>query len=135
MRVEELRGRVVILDSSALFHIRSPEILRTARRIVTTSLVADEVRDSISRAVFDVLNVEVVDVSTDEVSRVKRTVRTDGLSDQDVSLIALAERLRVERPVVLTDDSRLARELRRRGIEVVRVFFGRRTRRNARGNT
>ena len=115
------------MDSSGLFHIRNAyiisEITNTGYRLVTTSLIVNEVKDIRSRALLDIINVEVLDPDPNAINSIK--LRNPKLSDADASIVALASSMatnNVEVSVV-TDDVELARTLRRyvRNIKIITI--------------
>jgi len=119
--------KALIIDSSGLFHIRNAyAITETASmgyRLVTTSLVVNEVKDARSQALLGILNMEVIDIDADRIKQVK--LENPGLSDADASIVALALDLASQgiEVAVVTDDVGLIKALRRRirGIRIITV--------------
>ncbi|ABW01282.1 PilT protein domain protein [Caldivirga maquilingensis IC-167] len=107
----------MILDSSGLFHIRNAyiigEISNGGYRLVTTSLVADEVKDIRSRALLDLINVEILDPDPNMINAIK--LRNPKLSDADASIVALASSMATSgvEVSVVTDDVGLIKALRK----------------------
>jgi rRNA maturation endonuclease Nob1 len=117
----------LIIDSSGLFHIRNAyaitEMASMGYRLVTTSLVVNEVKDTRSQALLGILNMEVIDIDADHIKQVK--LENSGLSDTDASIVALALDLASQgiEVAVVTDDVGLIKALRRRirGIRIITV--------------
>ncbi|OYT25321.1 MAG: twitching motility protein PilT [Thermoprotei archaeon ex4572_64] len=120
----ELRSRVVILDSSAIFHLKNLQVLRSiGAKLLTTNYVINEIKDSISQTIIDLINIEILEVHSEEVDRLRRKIKSKDLSDADLSLIILAEKLKHHHPVIITDDFKLSQELKRRRFKVLKVLF------------
>ncbi|GAB6948157.1 hypothetical protein JCM16161A_22870 [Vulcanisaeta sp. JCM 16161] len=120
-------GDVVILDTSAILHMRDLRPLMSMGSLVTTNYVINELRDERAIVVPEILNISVYEVSEDEVANARRNYHIPRLlSDADVSLIVLAMKLKDENPLVITDDSMLIKFLRRLGIRYSVVFLRRR---------
>ncbi|MFP3194904.1 MAG: hypothetical protein RXQ94_09330 [Caldivirga sp.] len=119
--------KALIIDSSGLFHIRNAyaitEMASMGYRLVTTSLVVNEVKDARSQALLGILNMEVIDIDADHIKQVK--LENSGLSDADASIVALALDLASQgiEVAVVTDDVGLIKALRRRirGIRIITV--------------
>ncbi len=120
-------GGTVILDTSAILHMRDLRPLMGIGELATTNYVVNELRDVRAAVVPEILNISVYEVSEDEVRSARRNYHIPRLlSDTDVSLIVLAMRLRDRDPLVITDDSLLIKFLRRLGIKYSVVFLRRR---------
>ncbi|GEM_PF-926345 len=120
----ELKNRIIILDSSAIFHLKNLQVLRSiGAKLLTTNYVINEIKDSISQTIIDLINIEILEVHSEEVDRLRRKIKSKDLSDADLSLIILAEKLKYHHPVIITDDFKLSQELRRRRFKVLKVFF------------
>ncbi|WP_069807786.1 twitching motility protein PilT [Vulcanisaeta thermophila] len=118
---------VYILDTSAILHVRNAYALTQLGTLVTTNYVVNELRDARAQVMPEVLGIMVYEVGGDEIRRVRERYHIPRLlSDADVSLIALALKLRDLDPVVVTDDSLLIAFLRRLNIKYRVVFLRRR---------
>ncbi len=117
----------VILDASAILHMRDLRPLMGMGDLVTTNHVINELKDARAIVVPEILNISVYDISEDEIVRARRNYHLPRLlSDADVSLIVLALKLRDRNPMVITDDSLLIKFLRRLGIRYSVIFLRRR---------
>ncbi|MFP3215839.1 MAG: twitching motility protein PilT [Vulcanisaeta sp.] len=115
---------VVIIDASAVFHTRDLRVLSSMGRLVTTNYVINELKDVRASVIPEVLNIEVYEISEEEISEARRRYHLPRLlSDADVSLIILALKLRDEDPIVVTDDSLLIKFLKKLGIKYSVVFL------------
>ena len=116
-KTEDKATKAMILDSSGLFHIRNAyvisEISSEGYRLITTSLVADEVKDIRSRALLDLINVEILDPDPDAINAIK--LRNPKLSSADASIVALASSIanRGVEVSIVTDDVGLIKALRK----------------------
>ncbi len=117
----------MILDSSGLFHIRNAyiisEIANAGYRLVTTSLIANEVKDIRSKALLDLINIEIIDPDPNTINSIK--LNNPKLSDADASIVALASLMATSgvEVGVVTDDVGLIRALRRyvKDIKVITI--------------
>ncbi|NPA23461.1 MAG: PIN domain nuclease [Crenarchaeota archaeon] len=115
--------RCIILDSSAIFHIRDPSIITSLRgRIYVTDKVLEELRDPRALAIIDIVNPEKVTIDT---KNIRRTQDLKDLSETDISILICAEQLKniCREVIVVTDDIRLSKALRKRRIQVVSVYY------------
>ena len=120
--------RCVILDSSAVFHVRDLSILLSlGEKLYVTEHVLREIRDPRARALIELLRPEVMHVDQREIERLMR--EAPGLSEADCSILVCVDRVRelgkCDEIIVLTDDALLRRYLRKRGVKVVSIYFGR----------
>ncbi len=121
--------KCIVLDSSAVFHIRDLTILyslQESARIYITNYVLNEIKDPRSEAVISILQPTIVEINTREIERAREQYRN--LSDADISVVLCAKKLSevCEEVTVLTDDSELAKLLSRLGFKVQKIFFPRR---------
>lgn len=120
-------GDTVILDTSAILHMRDLRPLMDMGDLVTTNYVISELRDARAVVIPEILNISVYEISEDEIANARRNYHIPRLlSDADVSLIVLAMRLRNKNPLVITDDSMLIKFLRKLKIRYSVVFLRRR---------
>ena len=121
------QGNTVILDTSAILHMRDLRPLMGMGNLVTTNYVINELKDVRAIAVPEILNISVYEISADEIVLARRSYHIPKLlSDTDVSLIVLALRLRDKNPLVITDDTMLIKFLRKLGIRYSVVFLRKR---------
>ena len=121
------QGGTVILDTSAILHMRDLRPLMSMGNLVTTNYVINELKDVRAIAVPEILNISVYEISEDEIELVRRNYHIPRLlSDTDVSLIVLALRLKDKNPLVITDDTMLIKFLRKLGIRYSVVFLRKR---------
>jgi len=104
------------------------EITNAGYRLITTSLVAGEVKDARSQALLDLINIEILDPDPNAINSIK--LRNPELSNADASIVALASSM-VARGVevsVMTDDVGLIKALRKyvKGIRIITVNVKRR---------
>ncbi|WP_054842018.1 hypothetical protein [Vulcanisaeta distributa] len=117
----------IILDTSAILHMRDLRPLMGMGNLITTNYVINELKDARAIVVPEILNISVYDVGEDEIILARRNYHLPRLlSDADVSLIVLALRLRDKDPVVITDDSLLIKFLRKLGIRYSVIFLRKR---------
>ncbi|MGC8607547.1 MAG: twitching motility protein PilT [Vulcanisaeta sp.] len=117
----------VILDTSAILHMRDLRPLSSIGHLITTNYVINELKDARAIAVPEVLGIDIYDVSENDIILTRRAYRIPRLlSDTDVSLIVLAMKLRDRNPLVITDDSLLIKFLRRLGIRYSVIFLRKR---------
>ncbi|MFB6469797.1 MAG: twitching motility protein PilT [Vulcanisaeta sp. AZ3] len=117
---------IIILDTSAMLHARDARSLISLGHLITTNYVIEELKDVRAMVMPELLNLEVYEMDRDEINEVRRNYHIPRLlSDADVSLIALAIRLRDKNPVVVTDDTLLIKFLRRLGIKYLVIFLRR----------
>ncbi|WP_292000030.1 hypothetical protein [Caldivirga sp.] len=129
---EDKVTKALIIDASGLFHVRNAyvisEITNAGYRLITTSLVAGEVKDARSQALLDLINIEILDPDPNAINSIK--LRNPELSNADASIVALASSM-VARGVevsVMTDDVGLIKALRKyvKGIRIITVNVKRR---------
>ncbi len=117
----------VILDTSAILHMRDLRPLMGMGDLATTNYVVNELKDARAAVVPEILNISVYDISEEEIVLARKNYHLPRLlSDADVSLIVLALKLRGKNPVVITDDSLLIKFLRKLGGIRYSVIFLRR---------
>jgi len=122
-------SRCVILDSSAIFHLRDlTALLSLGDKFYITEPILEEIRDSRAQAVLDLIKPEVVQVDRRRISDLRRLYPE--LSDADCSIILCAEVLssssNCSEIIVVTDDVTLRNILRKRGVRVQTIYFGKR---------
>ncbi|MFB6490670.1 MAG: PIN domain nuclease [Thermoproteus sp. AZ2] len=105
-----------VLDASAFIHGRDLRLF--GGRLLTTTLVAEELKDPRAQAALEVLGVEVREVDEGEIAKLLK--KFPGLSRADASALLLALK---ERCVLLTDDAALAKAARRLGVEAKGFYF------------
>ena len=122
--------KCIVLDSSALFHLRDVHtLLSLGDKFYTTNFVISEVKDSRTIAVLDILSLNIVEINLKEIEYFRKKYGLSGnLSNADVSIVILALKLKNEcsELQVITDDLELAKVLKRFNINVQRVFFRKR---------
>ncbi|NPA69425.1 MAG: PIN domain nuclease [Crenarchaeota archaeon] len=114
----------IILDSSAIFHIRDPStIIALGEKIFITDRIMRELKDPRALAIIDILRPEVIEVDEKKISELVKKYKE--LSEADVSIIICVEILKKKcrRITVVTDDIKLSKILRRMGINVVSIYF------------
>ncbi|NPB01183.1 MAG: PIN domain nuclease [Crenarchaeota archaeon] len=114
----------IILDSSAIFHIRDPStIMMLGEKIYVTNIVLEELRDPRAIAIIDILRPEKIEIDRKDIEEVIRKYRE--LSPADASIIVCAEGLkkRCRKVTVITDDIKLSKILRRIGIDVISIYY------------
>ncbi len=120
--------RCVILDSSAIFHLRDlSAILSLGDKFYVTELVLEELRDPRAQAVIELLRPEIIQV---DYKRLRELMEKEpALSRADCSIILCAEQLlregRCKEIIVVTDDLTLRKHLRKMSVKVQTVYFGR----------
>ncbi len=116
--------RCIILDSSAIFHIRDPLVLTSLQgTIFITNKILEELKDPRALAIVDILNPEKIEISDKEINKHIKEIRE--LSEADISVIICAELLKnkCKDVIVVTDDMKLSRILKSRGVKVVSIYF------------
>ncbi|MEM0369578.1 MAG: PIN domain-containing protein [Pyrobaculum sp.] len=110
-----------VLDASAFIHGHDVRLFKGV--LYTTPQVIEELKDPVSRALVEVVNVVVVDVDREKIDELLNKFKD--LSIADASALALA----LEKGCVLiTDDSGLTNAAKRLGVKVERIFYRRRDR-------
>ncbi len=118
----------VILDASAIIHTRNVLALRgLGCRFYTTNYIIEELKDARACVMPELLGVEVIEIGLDEIEEIRKSLKLPkALSNADVSVIALALRLRNEDPLIVTDDTLLIAVLKRLGFRYKPVILRKR---------
>ncbi len=114
----------VILDSSAVFHIRDPSIMMTlGDKIYVTDKVLEELKDPRALAIIDILSPEKIEIEDEKIE--KESKKHKELSKADLSIIICVEILKktCKKITVVTDDIKLSKILRKMGVNVVSVYY------------
>ena len=120
--------RCIVLDSSCIFHLRDLSVLLSlGDKYFITQQILDELRDPRAQAVIDIIKPEVMQIDRREIERIK--AEHPDLSDADCSIIVCVKKLcqssTCTEIVVFTDDMKLRSILKRIGVKVETVYFGR----------
>ncbi len=123
--------RCIILDSSAIFHLRNITILTEfGNRIYITDKILNEIKDSRAIATVDIIRPEIITITDREIHNYKKHIKyVRDLSDADISVIICVDKIRdkCREIIVITDDMKLKSILKMKNIKVKSIFFGKET--------
>ncbi len=119
--------KCIILDSSAIFHIRNLEILKNlGDKIYITDKVLEELKDPRAQAIISLLTPEIVEVDIKKIDKYR--MKYSKLSIADASIIACIEDLKniCREIVVITDDIYLKRIVEKMKVRALSIYFDKR---------
>ena len=119
---------IVILNSSAIFHVRNLKLLLSlGKEFHTTNFIINEIKDYRSQAIIEFLNIKIHEFNENEILNFKKKYKIpNNLSFADISIILLAFKLKDKNPIIITDDIELSKVLKKFGFKVKNIYFSKR---------